>query len=135
MPYCILYFYWKIHSWAQRSAPNDPMPGVMLVFMVLSFFNVLTVLCFIQRLFDIDFTVYISRGASSNKLAFFLLGPWTIFIYGLLKLTKIKEKAFSEKSIQQYQKRGYRPSSVFLYIFASLGLLIKLAWGIGDLKK
>jgi hypothetical protein len=141
MPYRLLYFYWKIHTWSEESgarqgAPNDPMPGVMLAFSTLSFFNIMSILYLVHIFFGINSTEFIDwAGVSRIRWFLVIFCPWTIAVYGLLKISKIKEKAFSTTSIQIYRERKYGVSFIFIYIVLSFTIFLRLGWIEGGLKK
>lgn len=125
------YVYFRLYKWSEKREPNFP-EGIVLAWLSLTiFFNLCTFLSLVTIFAGIDAgSVFrVPRSGFAILLGFSAFG---VVLWGLLKIFRVKERAFSPVLLEKYQQRAYRDWWIVVYFVVSLVAMALSAWVAGS---
>jgi hypothetical protein len=123
----ILFTFYKLYTWAERSGRQAPIIAVVLAYGLLSFFNIFSVFALCHAALKIHGYLFFSLAKTKSEFIAIMLG-WFAVIYTLLARARVKERAFSPENIARYTQAGYTSRSLILYILISFLTFAVALW-------
>lgn len=125
----IIYFaYYTLDQWAQKRDKSAPIFLVLTWTTIVSFYHVATVLSLITIFFRIDASFSIPSSIA-GKIAWFL--AWGLVVWIILKVSGIREKAYSPDRIEIYAEKKYKVWWLLFYLIGSFLLMAYTTWHAG----
>lgn len=124
--------YYRLDRWANQREQNIPIVLVLTWLTVVTFFHACTLLSLISIIFRIDAGFKIP---ANNLGKVVWLVCWSFLIWIVLKVGKVKEKAFSPDRIARYEKKGFKAWWLIAYIFVSFAAMAGTTWAAGAILR
>lgn len=130
MKYFFHYIVYRLYQLATRLEKKIPVVIVLGWLTVISFFHVCTLFSIVTIIYGVD-VGYIFSVSKSSGIILLWLSAWALFIWGLLMVFNVKDRAFSHDFIKVYKERGYRDWMIIIYFIGSFSAMAITTWFAG----
>ncbi len=131
MRFFLYFVYYRFQQWSEKIEQNIPTMIALVWLSLLSMFHVCTVTSIITLISGFDAGYMFSLPKSRSDMALFSV-VWAFLLWLILKIFRVREKAFSSAMIKKYEEKGFKSWWVWVYFFGSFAAMGVTTWLAGE---